>query len=58
MIRSSNGSGAIRAQAASAALHSSVIVALRPSLPVLNCPFLIFSASSIPEIVTTHYRIA
>jgi putative transposase len=44
---------AIRAQAASAALHSSVIVALRPSLPVLNCPFLIFSASSIPEIVTT-----
>src|SRR5450755_529265 len=41
-------------QAASAAFHSSVIVALHPpSLPVLNCPFLIFSASSIPEIVTT-----
>src|SRR6202162_4326121 len=42
------------AQAASAAFHSCVIVAWhRPSLPVLNCPFLIFSASSIPEIVTT-----
>src|ERR1700676_1146172 len=42
------------AQAASAAFHSSVIVALYPpSLPVLNCPFLIFSASSIPEIVIT-----
>jgi hypothetical protein len=42
------------AQAASAAFHNSVIVALRPpSLPVLNCRFLIFSASSIPEIVTT-----
>src|SRR6266481_5552359 len=41
------------AQAASAEFHSSVIVALHPpSLPVLNCPFLIFSASSIPEIVT------
>jgi hypothetical protein len=35
-------------QAASAAFHSSVIVALHPpSLPILNCPFLIFSASSI-----------
>jgi hypothetical protein len=32
------------AQAASAAFHSSDIVALHPpSLPVLNCPFLIFS---------------
>src|SRR6202521_2674857 len=42
------------AQAARAAFHSSIIVALPPpSLPVLNCPFLIFSASSIPEIVTT-----
>src|ERR1700737_851947 len=42
------------AQATSAAFHSSVIVALYPpSLPVLNCPFLIFSASSIPEIVIT-----
>ena len=44
----------IRAKAASVAFHSSFIVALRPpSLPVLNCRFLIFSASSIPEIVTT-----
>src|SRR6202140_720470 len=44
----------LEAQAASAAFHSSVIVALPPpSLPVFNCPFLIFSASSIPEIVTT-----
>ncbi len=41
-------------QDASAEFHSSVIVASHPpSLPVLNCPFLIFSASSIPEIVTT-----
>src|SRR5712691_8751827 len=41
------------AQAASAAFHNSDIVAFRPpSLPVLNCPFLIFSANSIPEIVT------
>jgi hypothetical protein len=41
------------AQAASAASHNSDIVAFRPpSLPVLNCPFLIFSANSIPEIVT------
>jgi hypothetical protein len=40
------------AHAASAACHSSDIVALRPpNLPVLNCPFLIFSASSIPLIV-------
>jgi hypothetical protein len=40
------------AQATSAAFHSSVIVAKHPpSLPVLNCPFLIFSASSIPEIL-------
>src|SRR5260370_36689783 len=41
------------AQAASAAFHNSDIVAFRPpSLPVLYCPFLIFSANSIPEIVT------
>jgi len=41
------------AQAASAAFHNSEIVAFRPSsLPVLYCPFLIFSANSIPEIVT------
>ena len=41
------------AQAASAAFHNSDIVAFRPpSLPVFYCPFLIFSANSIPEIVT------
>ena len=41
------------AQAASAAFHNSDMVAFRPpNLPVLNCPFLIFSANSIPEIVT------
>src|SRR6266567_3917424 len=40
------------AQAASAAFHNSDIVAFRPpSLPVFYCPFLIFSANSIPEIV-------
>ncbi len=45
--------GAQAASAASAAFHSSVIVALHPpSLPALNCLFLSFSASSIPEIVT------
>ena len=40
--------------AASAARQISGIVALLPpSLPVLNCPFLIFSINSIPLIVTT-----
>src|SRR5215831_11135340 len=43
-----------RHQAASASFHSSDLVASAPpSLPVLNCPFLIFSANSIPLIVTT-----
>src|SRR5215831_11100332 len=43
-----------RDQAASAAFHCSDMAALAPpSLPVLNCPFLIFSANSIPPIVTT-----
>ena len=43
-------------QAASAAFHNSDIVAFRPpSLPVLYCPFLIFSANSIPEIVTAAF---
>src|SRR5215813_3574479 len=43
-----------RDQAASAAFHSSDMAAVAPpSLSVLNCPFLIFSANSIPLIVTT-----
>src|SRR5215471_3977271 len=43
-----------RHQAASGAFHSSDMVASAPPrLPVLNCPFLIFSANSIPLIVTT-----
>jgi hypothetical protein len=40
------------AQAASAPLHSSDMPGLRlPNLPVLNWPFLIFSANSIPLMV-------
>jgi hypothetical protein len=43
-------------QAASAALHSSDMVALHPpSLLVLNWPFLIFSANSIPLMVTAAF---
>src|SRR6266852_8283652 len=43
-------------QAASAALHSSDMLGLHlPSLPVLNWPFLIFSANSIPLMVTTAF---
>ena len=43
-------------QAASAALHSSDMVALRPrSLPVLNWRFLIFSANSMPIMVTAAF---
>jgi hypothetical protein len=42
-----------RAQAASAALHSSDMLGLElPNLPVLNWSFLIFSANSIPLMVT------
>ena len=41
-------------QAAKAAFRSSIIVALHlPSLPDLNCRFLIFSAGSATEIVIT-----
>jgi hypothetical protein len=58
----SSRTGAHRRKSASrdlTAFHSSVIVALHPpSLPVLNCASLIFSASSIPEIVSPRCSIA
>ena len=42
--------------AASAALHSSDMVALQPpSLPVLNWPFLIFPANSMPLMVAAAF---
>ena len=43
--------------AARAACQISGILAVRPpSLPILNCPFLIFSANSMPPIATAAVR--